>query len=64
VKQLACAALAAVLLTAAAGTAAAAPPQLLVPGAPFAANARLSDEATLSRYAYARVGAPVRATPS
>jgi hypothetical protein len=64
VKQLACAALAAVLLTAAAGTAAAAPPPLLAPGAPFAANARLSDEATLSRYAYAREGAPVRATPS
>jgi hypothetical protein len=57
--------LAAVLVTAA-GTSAAAQAQspVIGPGEPLTANARLSDEATLSRYAYARVGAPIRRAPS
>jgi hypothetical protein len=57
--------LAAVLVTAAgSSTAAQAQAPVVGPDEPLGAQARLSDEATLSRYAYARVGTPIHATPS
>lgn len=62
-----CAGLAAVLVTAAGSSAAAQAqtPDAVVPiDQPVPAYARLSDEATLSRYAYARVGTPIHATAS
>jgi lipoprotein-anchoring transpeptidase ErfK/SrfK len=60
--------LAAVVLTAAgagvcAGTAAAETP-VVAPGQPLGANARLSDELTITRYAYARVSTPIHKTAS
>jgi lipoprotein-anchoring transpeptidase ErfK/SrfK len=61
-----CAALAAVIVTAAgavASTAAAQAPVVPV-GQPVSGNARLSDEATLSRYAFARIGTPIHKTAS
>ena len=43
---------------------AAAQEPVIAPGQPLTGAARLSDEATLSRFAYARTGTPVHATPS
>lgn len=60
-----CVGLAAVLVTAAgSSTAAQAQAPVVAPGQPSTADGRLSDEATLSRYAYARFGAPIHATAS
>jgi hypothetical protein len=61
-----CVGLAAVILTAAGAGAspAAAQEPVIAPGQPLTAKARLSDESTLSRFAYARVGAPIRARAS
>lgn len=57
--------LAAVLVAAGATTAAAQAQSPVVPlGGRITAGARLSDEATLSRYAYARLGTPIHARPS
>jgi lipoprotein-anchoring transpeptidase ErfK/SrfK len=61
-----CAALAAVILTAAGAVASSAAAQVpVVPeGASLAGEARLSDESTLSRYAFARIATPIHRTAS
>jgi len=61
-----CATLAAVIVTAAGAGAspAAAQAPVVQPGQPLSGNVRLSDEATLSRYAFARIGTPVHETAS
>jgi hypothetical protein len=61
-----CAGLAAVILTVAGAGASTASGQVPVAPAdqPLPATARLSDESTLSRYAYARIGTPIHRTTS
>jgi len=61
-----CAALAAVILTVAGAGASSAAAQapVIAPGQPETGIVRLSDERTLSRYAFARIGTPVHRTPS